>query len=193
MSAQSRPATHRKRPGVQGARDHDPGPDEPDGSRLDPRRDDLPPRLARSGPAHRRRAPGRVRGRPRRARLTVQGTSGARRHREKVRGNVKIRATKPLTCGGTRERVTGIEPAWPAWKAALELASWRLTCGFGCPLMTAVRLGGPLSSGSSGTPVARGPPQSRLSSRRRGRPVLRAPTGPLIPHLPRKGETRGER
>jgi hypothetical protein len=71
---------------------------------------------------------------------------------------VKIRATKPVTCGGRRERVTGIEPAWPAWKAAPELSVRRLTCGFGCPLVTAVRLGAPSVSARSGTRVARGPP-----------------------------------
>ena len=32
----------------------------------------------------------------------------------------------PVTCGGRVERVTGIEPAWPAWKAgALPLSYTR--------------------------------------------------------------------
>ena len=38
--------------------------------------------------------------------------------------------SEDLTCGGTVERVTGIEPAWPAWKAgALPLSYTRVRHG----------------------------------------------------------------
>ena len=40
---------------------------------------------------------------------------------------MQIRAGEPVTCGGAVERVTGIEPAWPAWKAgALPLSYTRV-------------------------------------------------------------------
>jgi hypothetical protein len=34
----------------------------------------------------------------------------------------------PLTCGGAMERVTGIEPAWPAWKAGALPLSYTRAC-----------------------------------------------------------------
>jgi hypothetical protein len=68
--------------------------------------------------------------------------------------------TQALTWEGRGERVTGIEPAWPAWKAPFhQLPSCR-TCGVGCPLVTPARRSKPPPTVTRGTTRARAPPCS---------------------------------
>ena len=57
-----------------------------------------------------------------------------------------------------RERVTGIEPAWPAWKAPFHQLPSCLTCCVGCPLVTAIRTSAPPPTVTRGTTRTRAPP-----------------------------------